>query len=135
MKWLHIQFDKNTKCVNQNVHNQLSHFGLIEDLSSDSISLKLTCSTNAKRRSYFLRKVWKYSHTCPLFIYDFFFMFHHVHFLIFLIFLFLIFFIFSFFSGAIRRSHKPSLWPLSDLKNLHSKVPTQKIFGIWSSTF
>ena len=97
VKWLHIQFHENTKCVNQYVHNQLSHFGLIEDLSSDSISLKLTCSTNAKRRSYFLRKVWKYSHTCPLFIYDFFFMFHDVR-----IFSYFSYSHFSFFSFFFR---------------------------------
>ena len=86
------------------VHNQLSRFGLVEALICDSISLKLTCSTTAKRRSCFFRNVWKYSHTCPLFIYDFFF---HVsscpYFLIFLIFSYSHF---SFFSYFFFRSNK-----------------------------
>ena len=66
----------------KSICNRLSHFGLIEDLSSDfdliKTNLYIEPWTTTKRRSCFLRKVWKYSHTCPLFIYNFFFMFHHV---------------------------------------------------------
>ena len=165
----------------KSICNRLSHFGLIEDLSSDSISLKLACTQNPepplKEDRVFCVKSENIPIHVPFSYMIFFFMFHHVR--IFSYFSY-VSFLYNFlrskeafaqtftftticmifvttsltlfwryfwhfltifedfsiiFSGAIRRLHKPSLWPPSDLKNSHSKVPTQKIFVIWSSTF